>query len=273
MTMQYAIWMIALTLFLSHTVLAHDSWVQTNSHVVRVRDTVHVDLMLGNHGNHHRDYRLVGKVALDDATLSVTHHNGTAHDLKPSLIDTASKPAEGYWTARFRPAEPGVYMVSHTYDRVVHYAPLRSVKSAKTFFVASSHMDDVPEFEMTFAPLGHALELVPLTHPVTPMQPGRPIRVQLLFDGQPLAEHRVSFIPRSQTLSETFDERYERMTDSRGIAEFVPMEDDYHLIVAHHEGADASGEGYIATKYSATLAVYVPGVCACCEGKEKDAAP
>ncbi|MGZ3489481.1 MAG: DUF4198 domain-containing protein, partial [Isosphaeraceae bacterium] len=30
--------------------LAHDTWVQTNSSIVRTGDVVHIDLMLGNHG-------------------------------------------------------------------------------------------------------------------------------------------------------------------------------------------------------------------------------
>ena len=39
---------------------AHDTWVQTNANVVRAGDAVHVQLMLGNHGNDHRDFKLAG---------------------------------------------------------------------------------------------------------------------------------------------------------------------------------------------------------------------
>ena len=36
---------------------AHDTWVQTNTNVIRTGDAVHIDLMLGNHGNDHLSVR------------------------------------------------------------------------------------------------------------------------------------------------------------------------------------------------------------------------
>jgi uncharacterized GH25 family protein len=42
---------------------AHDTWVQTNTNLVRTGDAVHIDLMLGNHGNDHRDFKLASKFA------------------------------------------------------------------------------------------------------------------------------------------------------------------------------------------------------------------
>lgn len=44
---------------------AHDTWVETNTSVVRTGDVVHVDLKLGNHGNEHRDFKLASKISLD----------------------------------------------------------------------------------------------------------------------------------------------------------------------------------------------------------------
>src|SRR6185436_2774462 len=49
--------------FLAAPAFAHDTWVQTNTNVVRTGDAVHVDLMLGNHGNDHRDFKLASKLA------------------------------------------------------------------------------------------------------------------------------------------------------------------------------------------------------------------
>jgi uncharacterized GH25 family protein len=106
--------------------------------------------------------------------------------------------------------------------------------------------------------------LVPETNPVTPMGPGTPIRVRLLYKGKPLAGARVSFIPRGETLSKDFDGRYERKTDARGRAEFTPTEGNYYLVVAHWLEPKEKGEGYQSTKYSATLTVLVPQVCPCC---------
>src|SRR6516162_4130665 len=80
---------------------AHDPWVQTNTNVVRPGDNVHIDLLLGNHGNGHRDFKLAGKADLAAATLTVLAPDGKRYDLKDRLADTGYTPTEGFWTARF----------------------------------------------------------------------------------------------------------------------------------------------------------------------------
>ena len=255
----------AMMLVLAAALSAHDTWVQTNTNVVRAGDNVHIDLMLGNHGNDHRDFKLASKIDLDGCTLTVVAPDGKRYDLKDRLTDTGYTPKEGYWTAPFSAAKPGLYLVAHTCDKVVSYAPTRSSKSAKTFFLVSKSLDNVsrdnPGFDKV---LGHALELVPETNPVTPMGPGMPIKVKLLYKGKPMADARVSFIPRGATLTEGFDPRYERKTDKQGRASFTPKEGNYYLVVAHHLEPKESGEKYQSTKYSATLTVLVPQVCPCC---------
>jgi uncharacterized GH25 family protein len=244
---------------------AHDTWVQTNTNVVRVGDSVYVDLMLGNHGNDHRDFKLASKIDPTGCTLEVLAPDGKRYDLKERLADLGYTPKEGYWTAKFTGGQPGLYLVAHTSDHVVSYAPKRSVKSAKTCFVLSRSMDNVPQHNPGYAkPLGHALELVPETNPVTPMGPGTPIKVLLLYKGKPFPNARVSFIPRGEALTEGFDKRYERMTDEKGRASFTPAEANYYLVVAHWEEPKEAGQGYTGTKYSATLTVLVPQICPCC---------
>jgi uncharacterized GH25 family protein len=256
---------IAAVLVIAGASVAHDSWLQTNANSVRVGDNVHIDLMLGNHGNDHRDFKIAGKLDLTGGTLQVFAPHGKRYDLKDKLIDLGYAPKEGFWSTRFAAAQPGLYLVAHTSDKVVSYAPTRSIKSAKTYFVVSKSLDNVPRDNPGFAkPLGHALELVPETNPVTPMGPGTSIKVQLIYKGKPFANARVSFIPRGETLSETFDKRYERMTDAMGRASFTPTEGNYYLVVAHHLEPDEGGKDYKSTKYSATLTVLVPQVCPCC---------
>lgn len=244
---------------------AHDTWVETNTNLVRTGDAVYVDLKLGNHGNDHRDFLMASKVGLEDSTLKVLSPEGKSYDLKSELIDAGYAPKEGYWTAKFVPAKPGLYLVAHTLDRVVHYAPVRSIKSAKTCFVASPSLDRVPmDHPGSDRVLGHPLEIVPVTNPVTPMGPGQPITVQLLYQGEPMVNNRVSFIPRGHQLAEGFDPEYERKTDSKGRASFSPRTGNVYLIVAHHKEPNESGENYDSTKYSATLTVFVPEICPCC---------
>ena len=250
---------------LAHNVLAHDTWVQTNTNLVRTGDALHVDLLLGNHGNNHRDFKIASKASIKHSTLAVVAPSGKSYDLLDRVRDLGYAPNEGYWTARFVPAEPGLYVISHTLDQVMSYAPVRAVKSAKACFVASDSLDRVPEEHSGFDQvLGHPLELVPTANLVTPMGPEQPISVKLLFQGQPLAGEVVSFIPRGETLADGFDDRYERKTDSLGQASFTPTAGNYYLVVAHREDPTASGEGYEKTKYSATLTVFVPETCSCC---------
>src|SRR5687768_17133363 len=89
----------------------HDTWVQTNTNVYRVGDVVHVDLLLGNHGNEHRDFKVAGKPSLEDkdATLEVVGPDGKRTDLKAAATDQGLGPKEGFQTARFTPAAAGLY--------------------------------------------------------------------------------------------------------------------------------------------------------------------
>lgn len=252
-------------LALATPALAHDTWVETNTNVIRTGDGVHIDLKLGNHGNDHRDFKLAGKPGLEDSTLHVLAPDGRSYDLKSRLVDTGYAPNEGYWTTKFVAVKPGLYIVVHTLDRVVNYAPTRSIKSAKTLFVVSPSLDRVSEQNPGFDKvLGHPLELVPVSNPVTPMGPGQPITVQVLYKGQPLPDATVSFIPRGHALKEGFDPDYERKTDADGQAGFTPTTGNVYLVVVHHQEPDESGENYENTKYSATLTVYVPEICPCC---------
>jgi uncharacterized GH25 family protein len=250
-------------LLVAHLAIAHDTWLQPNAHIVRIGDSIHLDVMLGNHGNEHRDFKLAGKPDLESSKLTLFAPDNKTLDLKPTLIDQALAPKEGYFTTRFVPSATGLHLLAYTSDKVV--TPTRSIHSAKTFFLASKSLDnppaDVPGFDRV---LKHALELVPKSNPVAPMGPGSKIAVQLLFQGKPLADARISFIPRGVTLAENFDPKYERKTDSNGLATFEPPDGNYYLIAAHHADPNAKGEGYTSTKYSATLTVLVPSTCPCC---------
>ena len=253
-----------LTLGVRAAASAHDTWVQTNTNIVRTGDNVHVDLMLGNHGNEHRDFKLAGKITLDGCKLDVIAPGGKKYDLKDRLADIGYVPKEGFWTARFAATEPGLYMVAHS--REGQHATTRSIKSGKTFFVVSASLDKVAKDLKGFdKPLGHPLEIVPVTNPAAPMGPGQAIKVQVLYQGKPMKDARVSFIPRGVELSTEFDENYERKTGADGLASFTPKEGNYVLVVVHREEPEQKGEGYDGTKYSATLTVFVPEVCPCCE--------
>ena len=256
-------------LLLAAPVLAHDTWVETNTSVYRVGDVTHVDLKLGNHGNDHRDFKLASKIALDSVQLEVIAPGDKHYDLKSGLIDTGYTPKEGFWTGLFTNNAPGLYCVHQSSDGVMSYAPERSIKSAKTFFLVSKSMDNVPVGVSGFAKrVGDALELVPENNPIAPMGVGEPLKLRLFFRGKPLAKTKISFIPEGETLKEGFDARFEALTNINGRATFTPKEAKRYLAVAHVEtteaGQNTAGEKYTQTKYGATLSVYVPAICPCC---------
>jgi uncharacterized GH25 family protein len=247
-------------------VLAHDTWVEANTNIIRAGDAVHIDLKLGNHGNDHRDFKLAGKADLDACTLDVIAPDGNRLAVKDLLVDLGYAPKEGYWSTKFAATKPGLYAVAHQMDKVVnHGRPVRAIKSGKTFFVVSSSLDRVPLLNPGFdRPLGHALEIVPVINPVTPMGPGMLIDVRVLLKGKPMANARVSFIPRGHVLKSGYDETYERKTGSDGRATFTPTTGNSYLVVTHHKAEKESGKDYEQTDYSATLVVFVPEKCPCC---------
>ena len=251
--------------FLPARAPAHDTWVQTAARVVPPGEVVHVDLALGNHGNEHRDFKFAGKLAtLDGATLEIVGPGGRRTDLVPALVDLGYAPKEGFWSARFVTATEGLHGVAHALDRI--HGTKRTVKSGKAYFVVAPAEPAGPPPAAGFAaPLGHALELVPETHPVLGCGPGRAVKVRLLFRGRPLADERVSFIPRGAELKGEFDPEFERRTDADGRARYVPREGNYVLVVAHRTADDERGDGYDRTVYSATLVLTIPQRCGCCD--------
>ena len=243
---------------------AHDTWVQVSVPLVRTGDVVHVDLVLGNHGNDHRDFKIAGKLrTLEAATLEVRSPDGRRTDLVPDLVDLGYAPTEGFWSGRFVPGVAGLHVVAHTRTGV--HLGKRGIKSGKAYFLAAESLDMPGTPTALPGPLGHPLELVLESHPVLGAGPGRPIAVRLLFQGSPLADQVVSFIPRGATLTEGFDADHERRTDAEGRCSFTPREGNRVLVVAHLVKPDETGDGYDKTAYAATLVIDVPQRCPCCE--------
>lgn len=245
------------TLTLCGLTHAHDTWVETNTPFIRVGDVLHVDLKLGNHGNEHRDFKLASKITLAPCRLQIVSSTGVAFDLKERLVDTGYAPKEGYWSARFVPTERGLHVVAHTLDTL--HGKIRAIKSGKAYFVAAPEwklpVDALKGFDK---PLGHALEIVPLTDPVTDSEPGRALLVRVHFEDKPLANARVTFIPRGQVLADGLDAEFERTTAADGIAEFTPRDGNVVLVIVHHALPERSGEGYSSTHFAASLTVAVP---------------
>ena len=248
--------------------MAHDTWLEASPRLVQPDDVVHIGLFLGNHGNDHRDFKIAGKVgSLDEVQVEVIGPDGRKTDLRPDMADLGYAPKEGFWSGRFVPVAEGLHCVGHFRQGVRHGA--LGFKGGKTFFLAAESLDkpgkpDAPGGGLP-GPLGHPLEFVLESHPVLGCGPGKPIVVQLLFRGKPLADQVVSFIPRGATLAEGFDAEHERKTDAAGRCSYTPREGNLLLVVTHLVKPEEQGEGYDRTAYAATLVIDVPQRCPCCE--------
>jgi uncharacterized GH25 family protein len=243
---------------LAFSATAHDTWVQSGPLVTRHNDAVHVDLMLGNHGNDHRDFKLASKITLTPCTLSIVAPDGTASDLKPLVKDMGYAEKEGYWSARIVADQKGVYQVLHTLDTL--HGKTRAIKSSKSFFVSSSCFGVFPTNGTEFIkPLNSGLELV-LESSLKTLGAGKEVKLKVLWNGKPLPEARVAFIPRGTVLAEGFDPDFERVADETGTVKFTPTEGNFLLAVVHHLAADESGEGYDRTHYGATMVLPIPQI-------------
>lgn len=245
--------------------VAHDTWLEASSRLVRPDDVVHVGLFLGNHGNDHRDFKIAGKVgSLDEVQIEVIAPDGRKTDLASSMVDLGYAPKEGFWSGRFVPAAEGLHCVAHFRQGIRHGA--MGFKGGKTYVLASESLDAPAKPNGTIAgPLGHPLELVLETHPVIGCGPGQPIILRVLFKGKPLADQVVSFIPRGAALAEGFDAEHERKTDADGRCRYTPKEGNVVLVVTHLVKPEEKGEGFEKTSYAATLVIDVPERCPCCE--------
>lgn len=234
---------------------AHDTWLEPGAAAVPVGEYTFVDLMLGNHGNDHRDFKLASKISLEPCTLSVVDPAGSTEDLKPFIVDMGHAEKEGFWTAKYVFTMPGLHRFVHTLDTL--HRTTRAIKSAKTFVMATGGGDSQTESSHPDECHGFGLELV-LQTPFATIESGQPIEVQVMRSGKPLSQARVTFVPRGATLAADFDPDYERMSDADGRVQFVPEEGTVLFAVVHHMAADETGADYDKTHYSAAMVIQVP---------------
>jgi uncharacterized GH25 family protein len=256
--MHYSIFAL-LTLFLLVPIAgAHDVWLETNTPLVRVGEQIDLDLKLGNHGNNHRDFKLASKVSAEAASLQLLTPSGKRQDLKPALVDLGYTPKEGYWSAPVVASEPGYYVAYSADGKVVnHGKPVRSIRSAKVYWLADKSLDQPARHGAAYRqPLGLPVELVCVTDPARAAV-GQPLSVQLLRQGKPVVGQAISFIPRGVELADDFDPTYQPTTNQEGQASFTPKQAGLYLIVASQLQESERGAGYEATRYAATLTVRI----------------
>lgn len=237
---------------------AHDIWVETLQSVVRSGQPVRVALLVGNHGNKHRDFKLASKLSPSMRKLELFEGTGAGKEITNLLQDQGLDAKEGYWSFQWKPEKEGSYLIASSFDQVMSFAPVRDIKSGKKFLRVVGSEKDAQRPTIGFdRVLGHGLELVPLTDPVLGAVEGQSFRVKVIHKGKPFAGNKVAFIPRGKVLQGDLDLQYEALTDSNGTVTMPLRESGEVLVVSQVHDREAKGEGYQSIGYSATIHLWV----------------
>ena len=236
---------------------AHDGWTQSNTPIVAPNAVSYVELMLGNHSNEHKSYRIAGQWSVDTSKVYVTMPAGVKADITSTRFyagEAATETEPGvnnYFIASFKSAVPGAYIISAEGDSISRHgaAPSRTLRSAKSFVA----IGDIPVMERVKALEGFSkqvspdrAELIPLFNPAS-VTPGEDVAVQLLLKGEPLANTNVDIIRRSTS------EAVELVTDEQGYVSFTTGLADYYLVRAKPSTTESKGDEYGSTNYEATM--------------------
>ena len=132
-------------LCLTERASAHDGWIEVPA-IVEKGQLVTIALMLGNHTNEHKSYRLAGKWNPKFTKLMVIEPSGKVNDITASLIDlgedeekTGPKGPKGFHIATFTPKDGRMHTVLAREEEVRNTATrpkFRGVRSARSAFTA-----------------------------------------------------------------------------------------------------------------------------------------
>ncbi len=248
---------LALSISLSLPAFAHDGWSQTNTPIIASGEVSYVELLLGNHTNEHKSYRIDGKWSTQTSKVYVTSPSGAKTDISDTLFytgeekDVTNPGTNNYYVASFSSATPGAYIISVEGDSIFKHGDVasRTLRSAKSFVAVS----DVPSVERVKYLKGFSkqvspdrAELVPLFNPAAVI-PNQKAEVQLLLKGKPLADTEISIIRRSTSDAQVLK------TDANGKIAFTTGPADYYLLRAKPTTDEKVAGQYDATNYEATM--------------------
>jgi uncharacterized GH25 family protein len=251
-----------LAMSFSTSAWAHDGWSQTNTPIVAQGETVYIDLLLGNHSNEHRSYRIDGQWSITSSKVYVTNPAGVKTDITSTRFYTGEPATEttparnNGFIASFSAMSPGAYIISVEGDSVRTSGDVtsRTLRSAKSFAAVS----DIPLLARVAGLQGFSktvsadrAELVPLFNPAA-VKPNQKVSVQLQLKGKPLANTEVSVIRRSDNSNPlTLN------SDANGKITFTTGPADYYLVRAKPATNESKAGEYGSMVYEATMTFIV----------------
>ena len=252
--------------FIAAAAYAHDGWIEVPA-IVEKGQPVTIALMLGNHTNEHRSYRLAGKWDPKFTKLMIIDPSGKTDDITSSLIDlgedeekTGPKGPKGFHIATFTPKTEGVYIVIGREEQVLQFGDeprFHSVRSARAAFAALDNPrvaggKKTSGFDRTVA-IDNLMEIVPVSNPVAITQ-NDPVTLELRYKGKPFPNQVVSVIPRLKGAASAQD----LMTDEKGRVKITTGAADTYLVRAKFDERSERKEGqYDLSSYEATYVFQV----------------
>jgi uncharacterized GH25 family protein len=246
--------------------LAHDGWIEVPT-IVETGQPVTISLMLGNHSNDHKSYRLAGKWNPKFTKLMVIEPSGKVNDITASLVDlgedpekTGPKGPKGFHIASFMPKEDGVHIILGRQEEVAQHgdAPkFRGVRSARAAFTALR----TPRVAEAKKSSGYArtvdienlMEIVPVSNPLGVTQ-NAPVTFQVRYKGKAFANQNVTVVGRLEGPASV----QEFTTDEKGQINFTAGRPDTYLMRVKFEERSERSEGeYDLSAYEATYVFQV----------------
>ncbi len=250
----------------SRSSMAHDGWVEVPA-IVERGQPVTISLMLGNHSNEHKSYRLAGKWNPKFTKLMVIEPSGKVNDITASLVDlgedpekTGPKGPKGFHIAAFTPKEDGVHIIVGRQEEVAQHgdAPkFRGVRSARAAFTAL-HTPRIAEAKKSSGytrtvDIENLMEIVPVSNPLGVTQ-NAPVTFQVRYKGKGFANQNVTIVGRLEGPASV----QEFTTDQKGQINFTAGRPDTYLMRVKFEERTERSEGqYDLTTYEATYVFQV----------------
>lgn len=258
---------LAITLLYPQKTIGHDGWIEIFPAIVEKGQPVTIALMLGNHSNDHKSYRLAGKWDSQYTKLLVIDPNGKETDLTSRLLDIGEdeekvgpKGPKGFHVALFTAKEEGSYSVLASQERLLQFGngpKFRNVQIARAVFTALP-VPTIAEAKRTTGfdrKVGRedSLEIAPITNPVGVTEQGS-ITLEVRYKGKPAPGRVVSILRRidGPASAQNFT------SDGQGRVSFsVGPADSYLARVNLDEETERAEGRYDKSSYEATYVFQV----------------
>jgi len=258
---------LAIALLYPQKAIGHDGWIELSPAIVEKGQPVIIALMLGNHSNGHKSYRLAGKWEPKYTSLVVIDPQGKETDLTTRLVDMGEdeekigpKGPKGFHVALFTAKEQGSYLVIARQERLLQFGngpKFRNVQIARAVFTALP-VPTIAEAKKTTgfdrkASKENFLEIVPVTNPAGVIE-GSPITLEVRYKGKPAPGRVVSIIRRIDGPVSAKD----FTSDGQGRVSFsVGPADSYLARVNFDEESERAEGQYDKSSYEATYVFQV----------------